>query len=57
MRYSWFIDHDKGIGEFETTNYYRMTEEEIKNEMQRMQKVRIVLYDYGRLNFNVYPTR
>ena len=30
MRYNWFIDHDKGIGEFETTNYYRMTEEEIK---------------------------
>lgn len=56
MRYNWFIDHDKGIGEFETTNYYRMTEEEIKNEMQRMKKVGIILYDYGMLDFSVYPT-
>ena len=38
MRHNWFIDHDKVIGRFETTNYYRTIEEEINNDMNRLQE-------------------
>lgn len=55
MKYEWYIDHDNGVpGQCVCSDDYIMTNEEIREEIERMQAAGITVYGYGRMSFNVY---